>query len=78
MRFGAVPVRLPCAGEPAVKVSCWPSTSVPARVIGRAVSSSVVTVCAAASGVSLTGDTVMVTVAGSEVRIPSPTVKVKL
>ena len=59
-------------------VSALPSTSLPVRVMGSAVSSAVETDCALAVGGSFTGVTVNETVAGAESTWPSFTLKVKL
>ena len=52
--------------------------SLPPRVIATEVSSFTFTVCATATGASLTGLTVIETVASAEFTAPSLTVKVKL
>ena len=54
------------------------STSVPVSVTGKVASSAVVTSCDAATGVSLTGVTVIEMVAGGEAPVPSLAMKVKL
>ena len=55
-----------------------PSASVQVTVLARAVSSGVVRSPSKQTGASLTGLTVIDTVAGADVRVPSLTVKVKL
>ena len=52
--------------------------SLPVRVIAIEVSSFMLTACAVATGASLTGLTVIETVAAAELTVPSLTVKVKL
>ena len=68
----------PCSGDSTTsKASVSKSTSAPVNVIDFAVSSSVVTVCAVATGASFTAFTVMETVATPEFTAPSFTRKVK-
>ncbi len=72
MTVGGVPVRLPFVGWLSIpKVRSSPSTSEPASVISFGVFSSVETDWAVAIGASLTGSTVMATVAGAESWVPS-------
>ena len=59
-------------------VSASPSTSVAASVIATGVSSGVVTAWPSATGASLTGVTVMETVATFESTVPSLALNVKL
>jgi hypothetical protein len=74
-----VPLSEPCAGGlTTTKARASPSTSVPASVTSSGTSSSVVRDCAVATGASLTGFTVMYTVARLESVLPSLARKVKL
>ena len=85
--MGTVPLKAPCAGPwvtAKLKLPEAVSTSLPVKVIACGVSSVALTLWAVAVGGSLTGLTVILTVAGRLVRageVPSPvsvTVNLKL
>ena len=79
VRFGAVPVSVPCAGlVPIVYVSGSLSGSVATSVIDFGVSSFVVTLCEFATGGSLTAITLIDTVAAPDRFVPSDARNVKL
>jgi hypothetical protein len=70
---------VPCVGAvPIANVNAALSRSVAVNVMGNAVSSAVVGLCALLSGASFTAVIVRLTVAAGEVNAPSLTVKVKL
>ncbi len=74
-----LPLSTPRAGSSTTMArKASPSKSDPRRGTTTGVSSGVVTETGAATGRSLTGATVTVTVAGSEVVVPSETVKVNV
>src|SRR3990172_8430675 len=71
---GVIALNTPRVGPvPIANPKQFPSASVPVRVIVTAVSSAVVTDCALATGASFTGVTVILTVAGELVEVPSLT-----
>src|SRR5438445_3859614 len=79
VRFGAVPLNVPCAGPATMLyVSASPSTSLAIRMIGAAVSSAVDTLWPVATGAWLTWATVRLTVATFESTVLSLALNVKL
>ena len=71
-KFGAVPLKAPLVGPvTTVNFSVAPSTSVPASTIALAVSSSVVTDCATATGAELAGTIEINTTSSAELAKPS-------
>ena len=77
--MGPVPESVPCKGPVTIRnVSGSPSASEPVKLTGVEVSSLVVTDCELATGISLTGVTVIKIVAMLESTVPSLALKVKL
>ena len=79
VKFGEIPDNVPFTGcVPTTYVRLSPSISVPCNVITKLLSSSKVSDCATASGVSLMGLTTMLISTLVESTVPSLATKLKL